>query len=343
MTPSNERPSTHRGQPPEPSPGDPVPRDPGPGDRSRDRSPRDPAPLKLRFPSGDGECAGDLYLPEDDHHPKGRGDGVAPPVVILAHGIGAERGFGLAPFAEHFVARGMAVLVFDYRHFGGSSGEPRQLVSPARQVEDYLAAMAFVRGDPRLDGSRIGLWGTSFSGGHVLMAAAQTPEGLRAVVSQIPFVSGLSSTLAYPLRYHLPAIALGIADTLKGWLGGRRITVPVVRKGGLALLASPDSYDGYMAIVENGSSWSGRVPARVFLEILRYHPIRKAARVRTPTLILGATRDQICPIPATRRTAARIDGARFREFPIGHFDAYRGEWFDRFATLEGEFLESHLF
>lgn len=333
MTPSDERPSTHRGQPPEPSP----------GDRSRDRSPRDPAPLTLRFPSGGGECAGDLYLPGDDHPPKGRGDGVAPPVVILAHGIGAERGFGLAPFAERFVARGMAALVFDYRHFGESPGEPRHLVSPARQVEDYLAAMAFVRGDPRLDGSRIGLWGTSFSGGHVLVAAAGAPKGLRAVVSQIPFVSGLSSTLAYPLRYHLPAIALGIADTLKGWLGGRRITVPVVRKGGLALLASPDSYDGYMAIVENGSSWSGRVPARVFLEILRYHPIRKAKRVRTPTLILGATRDRVCPIPATRRAAGRIDGARFQEFSMGHFDAYGGKWFDRFAAMEGEFLESHLF
>jgi uncharacterized protein len=263
-------------------------------------------------------------------------------VVILAHGVGAERGFGLAPFAKRFAARGLAALVFDYRHFGESPGEPRQLVSPSRQVEDYLAAMAFVRADPRLDGSRIGLWGTSFSGGHVLVAAAGAPEGLRAVVSQIPFVSGLSSTLAYPLRYHLPAIALGIADTVKGWLGGRRITVPVVRKGGLALLASPDSYEGYMAIVENGSNWSGQVPARVFLEILRYHPIRKAKEVRAPTLILGAAQDEICPISATRRAAGRIQGARIQEFPIGHFDAYHGDWFDRFAELEGAFLESHL-
>jgi uncharacterized protein len=263
-------------------------------------------------------------------------------VVILAHGIGAERGFGLAPFAKRFVARGMAALVFDYRYFGESPGEPRHLVSPARQVQDYLAAMAFVRGDPRLDGSRIGLWGTSFSGGHVLVVAAKAPEGLRAVVSQIPFVSGLSSTLAYPLRFHLPAIALGVADTLKGWLGGRRVTVPVVREGGMALLASPDSYDGYMAMIENGSGWSGRVPARVFLEILRYHPIRKATRVRTPTLILGATKDEICPIPAARRAADRIPGARFQEFPIGHFDAYQGEWFHRFVAMEAEFLASHL-
>ena len=333
MIPSHDRPSAKVGETPEPSPRDPGPRDPDRGN---------PGPEPVRFPSGDGECLGDLYLPRDEDHPKGRRDGAAPPVVILAHGIGAERGFGLAPFAERFVARGMAALVFDYRHFGESPGEPRHLVSPARQVEDYLAAMAFVRGDPRLDGGRIGLWGTSFSGGHVLVAAAGAPEGLRAVVSQIPFVSGLSSTLAYPLRFHVPAIALGVADTLKGWLGGSPITVPVVRKGGLALLASPDSYDGYMAMVGKGSNWSGRVPARVFLEILRYHPIRKAKQVRTPTLILGATRDRICPIPATRRAAGRIDGARFQEFSMGHFDAYGGKWFDRFAAMEGEFLELHL-
>jgi uncharacterized protein len=333
VTPSDDRPSEDVGGSPDPSPRDASQRDP---------EPPDPGPLQIRFPSGDGECVGDLYLPLDEDRPEGRGDGASPPLVILAHGIGAERGFGLAPFAERFVARGMAALVFDYRHFGESPGEPRHLVSPSRQVEDYLSAMAFARGDPRLDGGRIGLWGTSFSGGHVLVAAARAPEGLRVVVSQIPFVSGLSSTLAYPLRYHLPAIALGVADTLTGWLGRRRITVPVVRKGGIALLASPDSYDGYMALVGNGSSWSGRVPARVFLEILRYHPIRKASQVRTPTLILGAAQDQICPIPATRRAAGRIEGARIQEFPIGHFDAYRGEWFDRFAAVEGAFLESHL-
>lgn len=300
----------------------------------------EPAPLEVRFPSGESECVADLYLPR-------RASGIPrsqdpAPVVILAHGIGAERGFRLSPFAERFVDRGMAALVFDYRCFGDSPGDPRQLVSPSRQVEDYLSAMAFVRQHPRLDGDRIGLWGTSFSGGHVLMAAAQAPKGLRVVVSQIPFVSGMASTLAYPLRYHLPAIALGVADTVKGWLGGHPITVPIVRERGMALLASPDSYDGYMALVEEGSGWTGRVPARVFLEIIRYHPIRKTDRVRTPTLILGAAQDAICPISATRRAASRIEGARFHEFPIGHFDAYRREWLDRFAALEGEFLESHL-
>jgi uncharacterized protein len=321
---------------------------------------------RVRFPSGDGECAGDLYLPGDParsdparsdpaRSDSARSDSAGSdpagsdptrsgpaPVVILAHGIGAERSFGLEPFARRFTARGLASLVFDYRHFGGSSGEPRNLVSPTRQVEDYLSAMSFVRRDPRLDGSRIGLWGTSFSGGHVLVVAARRPDGLRAVVSQIPFVSGIASTLAYPLRYHLPAIALGIADRLGALLRLPRLSVPVVRRRGLALLASPDSHDGYMAMVDEGSGWTGRVPAGVFLAVLAYHPSRSAHRISAPTLLLAASEDAICPVTATRKVARRIPDARLEEFPIGHFDPYAGEWFEAVVAREAEFLEATL-
>ncbi len=209
-------------------------------------------------------------------------------------------------------------------------------------MEDYLAALAFVRGDPRLDGARIGLWGTSFSGGHVLAVAARAPAGVGAVVSQIPYVSGWASTLAYPLRYHVPAVVLGLADAIRGRLSLPPLRVAVVRERGLALLASPDSHEGYMAIVDPGSKWSGRVPARVFLEILRYHPGRRASEVEVPTLLLGASRDAICPLGATRRVARRLPRGELREFPIGHFDAYHGEWLRRLSEVAGRFLEAHL-
>lgn len=288
----------------------------------------------IRFPSGDEECAGDLYLPD--------GDGRPPPVVIMAHGIGAERSFALASFAERFAARGLAVLVFDYRSFGESSGEPRCLVSPGRHVEDYLAALAFVRSDPRLDGERIGLWGTSFSGGHVLVAAARDPAGIRAVVSQVPFVSGIASTLVYPLRYHVPALALGAADALGGLVGLPPLTVPVVRRKGLALLASHDSYEGYLAMVPEDTDWPGRVPARVFLAVMAYRPAAFASRVRAPTLILAARRDTLCPVRATRKAARRIPDGRYEELDTGHFEPYRGEWFEAFVGKEASFLAGHL-
>jgi uncharacterized protein len=289
----------------------------------------------VRFPSGGGSCEGDLYLPVP-------AAGAPLPVVVMAHGIGAERAFGLHRFARRFVARGMAVLAFDYRHFGGSSGTPRCLVVPARQREDYRAALAFVRGEPRLDARRIALWGTSFSGGHVLAVAAGDPAGVRAVVSQIPFVSGMASTLAYPLRYQLPATVLGLLDAVRGGLGLPPLTVPVVRERGLALLASPDSRDGYLAMVPEDSDWPGRVPARVFLQVLRYHPGLRALRISVPVLVVGAEDDAICPIRATRRMARWLPEGEFHAFPMGHFDPYQGAWFETVVDLETEFLERQL-
>jgi pimeloyl-ACP methyl ester carboxylesterase len=289
--------------------------------------------VDVRFPSGEGECAGDLYLPEVRR---------PVPVVVMAHGIGAERAFGLAAFAERFAARGLAALVFDYRNFGDSPGEPRCLVSPARHVQDYLSALDFVRGHRRLDGGRIGLWGTSFSGGHVLVVAGRAPQGVRAVVSQVPFVSGIASTLVYPYRYQIPALLMGLWDGLKGLLGLAPTTVAVTRERGVALLASPDSWEGYRAMVPEGTAWPGRVPARVFVAVLTYRPLTAAARVRAPTLMMVARDDALCPVRANRRAARRIPDCRLEEFPIGHFDPYRGEWFEKFVGMQGEFLEKRL-
>jgi pimeloyl-ACP methyl ester carboxylesterase len=289
--------------------------------------------ISVRFPSAGGSCVADLYLTRAER---------PAPVVVMAHGIGADRSFGLARYAERFAAAGLAALVFDYRGFGESPGTPRRLVSPRAHVEDYRSALRFVRSDDRLDGQRIGLWGTSFSGGHVLVVSAGEAKGVRAVVAQVPFVSGISSSLAYPLRYQLPALALGLADGLAGLVGRGPITVPVVRERGFALLAAPDAFAGYRALVPDDAAWPIRVPARVFLRVLGYHPIRRAPRVRVPTLVLAGTRDALCPIGAVRRAARRIEDCRFEAFPIGHFDGYEGEWVERFVTLQISFFQEHL-
>ncbi len=286
----------------------------------------------IRFPSGDGECAGDLYLPEGVE---------TPPVVVMAHGIAAYREFRLHAFAERFARAGLAVVVFDYRNFGDSPGEPRCLVSPARHVADYLAALAFVRNDARVDGNRVGLWGTSFSGGHVLVTAARDGN-VQAVVSQVPFVSGPASALVYPLRYQLQAFSRAIADGVKSLFGGDPITLPVIKRNGAALLASHDSYDGYLSMVPENTEWPGEVPARIVLGLPMYRPIAEAQNVKAPTLIISAEHDSLCPVGATRKAANRIEGCRYSELPIGHFDAYEGEWFEKVSDMEAEFFTEQL-
>jgi fermentation-respiration switch protein FrsA (DUF1100 family) len=122
----------------------------------------------LAFASGDDTCAAWLYRP----------DGVAGPApcVVMAHGFSATREDTLPSYAERFAAAGMAVLLFDYRHFGDSTGTPRQLLDIGRQQADYHAAVAFARTLDGIDAQRVGLFGTSFSGGHVVAVAAQDPS-----------------------------------------------------------------------------------------------------------------------------------------------------------------------
>jgi dienelactone hydrolase len=112
-------------------------------------------------------CSGDLYLP---------GSTDRPPVVVMAHGFAGERTIRLPTYAERFVQRGLAAYLFDYRSFGDSDGEPRDYVHPHRHVEDWRAAIAHVRSLSQVDGSRLALWGTSFSGGHVIVIAAEDSE-----------------------------------------------------------------------------------------------------------------------------------------------------------------------
>src|SRR5207244_4307829 len=122
----------------------------------------------------------------------GEGDGGAHvPCVVLAHGWTGIREARLDAYAERFAVAGMAALVFDYRHFGASEGEPRQLLDIRRQLEDWAAAIAYARTLEGVDPERIALWGSSFSGGHVVETAA-CDRRIGAGVGQVPFVGGLA-------------------------------------------------------------------------------------------------------------------------------------------------------
>ncbi|MBL3826573.1 MULTISPECIES: alpha/beta hydrolase [unclassified Marinobacter] len=140
----------------------------------------------LEFQSDGTTCRGVLYTPDADS--KGL------PCVVMAHGFGLTHASGLAPFKEAFCNAGYAVFAFDYRHFGDSDGQPRQTLSPRKEVADWLAALGFARQLDRVDGSRICLWGTSFSGGLVIAAAAKDGN-VQCTISQCPMMDGLASLL----------------------------------------------------------------------------------------------------------------------------------------------------
>src|ERR1700730_12070278 len=111
------------------------------------------------------------------------------PTIVMAHGFSAVKEMYLDRFAEAFANAGLASLVFDNRNFGASDGEPRQEIDPWRQVRDYRHAITYARTRPEVDRERIGIWGSSYSGGHALVVGA-IDRRVKCVVSQVPLISG---------------------------------------------------------------------------------------------------------------------------------------------------------
>lgn len=114
------------------------------------------------------------------------------PAITMAHGFGATKYHGLDGYARKFADAGFVVLVHDHRGFGDSDGAPRQDIDPWKQIDDWRRAISFLEALPYVDEKRIGVWGTSYSGGHAIVLGA-TDRRLRAVVSQVPTIDGFAS------------------------------------------------------------------------------------------------------------------------------------------------------
>ncbi|MEV4063648.1 alpha/beta hydrolase [Nonomuraea dietziae] len=121
---------------------------------------------KISFESGGTRCVGYLHLPENLAEKV--------PCVVLCHGFSGTMD-RLYPHAERFAAAGLAALVFDYRNFGESGGQPRQFVDVSGQQDDLRGAIGFARSAQEIDADRILLWGNSLGGGHVISVAADDP------------------------------------------------------------------------------------------------------------------------------------------------------------------------
>ncbi|MDX1648934.1 MAG: alpha/beta fold hydrolase [Myxococcota bacterium] len=291
---------------------------------------------EIGFPSGGLRCAATLFRPQG---------AARPPVVVMAHGFGGTRDLQLPRYAERFAARGVAALVFDYRHFGGSEGEPRQLLRIGMQHEDWRAALAHVRARGDLDAGRVGLWGTSLSGGHVLVTAAEDGE-VACVVAQVPFVDARARPPGDPgPRWRLRALGAALRDRLRALLRRPPHTVPIVAEpGAFAMLATPSSREGYLALVPPGGSspWRNRIGARVLFDMASYRPGLRAADVRCPLLLVAARDDDLIPLSAVEAVAARAPRAALRVVDAGHFDVYVDPRFDEVAEEEAAFLAAHL-
>ncbi|MGA2830756.1 MAG: alpha/beta hydrolase [Streptosporangiaceae bacterium] len=268
------------------------------------------------------------------------------PAVIMAHGFSAVKEMYLDSFAEVFAAAGLNVLVYDNRCFGASDGEPRQEIDPWAQVRDYRHAISYASTLPEVDPARIGVWGSSYSGGHVLVAAA-IDRRVKAVVSQVPLVSGHDNFRALVRADFIAGFRQQFdADRLARFRGGPPAMVPVVDKDPLApsALPTPDSWEWFS---ETGNTrapaWRNEVTLRSVEMFTEYEPRTYLPYISpTPLLLLVAEGDHLVP---SELAIAAFDAAHQPKelviLPGGHFDAYV-KGFDAASSHARDWFTRHL-
>lgn len=290
----------------------------------------------MAFPCQQVSCDGEIWLPA------ARADGKKPPVIVMAHGFGGLRDWGLAPFAERFVKAGFAVMRFDYRGFGKSGGKPRRVVDGKEHVKDWLSALDAVAKRTDIDAQRIGIWGTSYSGGQVLVVGAERPQQVKAVSAQVPFVSGLSSGLQYPIKYQPLATWYALRDLMRGD-DEEPVYVPIIAQDAFAALVCAECVEGYKKVLPPGQESENKVAARVFLSLPFWFPGDSAPKIQAPTLIIASEKDGLIPVKKVREVAKSVPKGEYVELAgADHFSPYTGPVFEQVVAKQTAFFVKHL-
>lgn len=285
----------------------------------------------IEFASGGERCAAWFFRPEGAPGPF--------PCVVMATGFSCVRDQGLVAFGERFAASGIATLAFDYRCFGDSGGEPRQLASPRRQRGDVRAALALARSLDSVDTNRIALWGYSFGGAHVQSLALSEP-GLSAAICVAPVIDTQRTVLHIGGISHMARLTVaGTRDGIRALRRAEPYLVPAAGPPGSdAVISTPQVLDGFEQVTPPGSTWRNEACARVLLEP-PYKLVRKARRIAIPILYCIAEDDDVTPPALGMRVAKRPPRGELRTYPGGHFDPFLGGTFERMAADQVEFLD----
>eukprot|EP00878_Enallax_costatus_P016470 GHUV01017276.1.p1 GENE.GHUV01017276.1~~GHUV01017276.1.p1 ORF type:complete len:320 (+),score=62.36 GHUV01017276.1:621-1580(+) len=266
--------------------------------------------------------------------------------------MGAQKDMGLNAYAQAFAVAGLAVFVFDYRTFGGSQGEPRQWVSPSRHVEDWHAAVAYVKAElsSEMDTSRICLWGTSFAGGHVLATAYDTP-GITAIISQVPHLDARAATLLSVKKRGIPkallSLGIGLLDTLGTYVRLPPIYLPLVGPPGSLAFMQLDEFETKEYFSKHPQvyqgDWQNIARASLVWELFRhkYSPIKYVPDIKCPILFVAASEDCLCPVGQIYKAAKIAQQGQLLARDCTHFELYRGKLFEGIISEQVNFFRQH--
>jgi fermentation-respiration switch protein FrsA (DUF1100 family) len=268
------------------------------------------------------------------------------PTIVMAHGFSAVKEMYLDRFAEAFAAAGLAAIVFDNRNFGASDGEPRQEIDPWQQVRDYRDAITYAETLPETDAARIGVWGSSYSGGHVLVLGA-IDRRVKCVVAQVPLASGHDNARRLIRADYFAGLqTMFDADRRARMAGKPPAMIPVVAEDPTApsSLPTPDSWTWFTETGRSRApSWRNEVTLRSVEMFTEYEPGSYAGFISpTPLLMVVALNDVLTVADLALAAYERaLEPKRLVTLPGGHFDAYVKD-FDAAAKPAAEWFTRHL-
>jgi fermentation-respiration switch protein FrsA (DUF1100 family) len=258
------------------------------------------------------------------------------PAVISTHGFAfVEASFGLHDYPGTFAAAGMVSLSYDHPHTGRSDGEPRQELDPVAQQRAYSDAITYLSALESVDAGRIGIWGTSFSGGHVLAVAAEDRR-VKCVVSQAQTISGRRNLRSRQSADDYRAMQ-------QEWVVDRQRRLA----GDTSAVARAGSADTRAFVARNEPQYFERyrneVTLRTYEWYSNYEPGRLVSRIApTPLLMIVCDADRTTPTEDSLWAYSQAhEPKRLVILPGGHYAVY-DEQFEMAAAEATAWFGAHL-
>jgi len=260
------------------------------------------------------------------------------PAILLCHGFCCIQDVLLPGFVQRFVDAGYVAVTFDYRGYGGSEGEVGRIV-PEEQINDIMAVFDWCKTQPCIDACRIALWGTSLGGCHVFEAAARRAE-VKCVISQMAFASGeqlVTGDMGVDEKKRFMATMARMANKKKH--SNQELFVPIVK-----VMTDEESRVFFEQQEKKFDALAIKIPYLTVWETIGYRPVKAAASVTQPTLMVFAEQDKVIALDYGLALYDAIGAEKYCHIQPNarHYDIFAGEHLNQVAKREVNWLQKYL-
>lgn len=284
---------------------------------------------EMYFYSKNYRCSA-LYYRTNLKNPKG--------IIVMAHGLGGVKELWIDKFAEFFAENGYECFLFDYRNYGTSEGNKRQLVKVKDQLIDWNNAIDFVKSN--LNKKDIILFGSSFSGGHVIKLLSERKD-IKMAISQCPYTNTFATVKTFSFISQIKLVFSAILDLLTCVTGYHPYTLELANESGKKALMRVPNYNDYLKNIPKNLKIINNAPARTVFEFLKYSPGKYFKKIDKPIFVAPCLKDNLAPAYKTIELANKCKTATVKEYNCNHFDIYFDDLFDKSSKDYLDFLNKY--